>query len=159
MMNERLKEIIRYKTGGAQKEFAALLGWKPPYLAKLLRGDDFGITPVRTILSAFPEIDARWLLFGTGTMLTDDGLGAVRRSVIDGVTALLELEKYMPVMSADELRRFERCVRGGEKPDFSPEELSSLAGRLTERDTELSARFAAANTKQQQRCRHPKAKK
>lgn len=42
-MNSRLLDIIRYKTGGKQSEFAALLGWTPQYLAKLLRGENFGI--------------------------------------------------------------------------------------------------------------------
>lgn len=43
-MNTRLLEIIKYKTGGRQREFADLLGWTPQYLAKLLKGENFGIT-------------------------------------------------------------------------------------------------------------------
>lgn len=68
-MNSRLLEIIRYKTGGRQTPFAELLGWSPQYLTKLLKGDNFGLSPVLTILSAFPEINARWFLFGEGSML------------------------------------------------------------------------------------------
>ena len=68
-MNERLLEIIRYKTGGRQNAFAELMGWSPQYLTKLVKGDNFGLQPVLAILSAFPEINARWLLFGQGSML------------------------------------------------------------------------------------------
>ena len=50
--------------GGRRTEFCKLLGWTPQYLAKLLRGDNFGLQPVLTILSTFPEINARWLLLG-----------------------------------------------------------------------------------------------
>jgi len=64
-LNERLKHLIELKTNGSQKEFAELMGWSPQYLTKLLKGEgEFGLKPVLTILSAFPEIDARWLLFG-----------------------------------------------------------------------------------------------
>lgn len=64
-MNERLKHLIELKTSGNQKEFAELMGWSPQYITKLLKGEgEFGLKPVLTILSAFPEIDARWLLFG-----------------------------------------------------------------------------------------------
>lgn len=65
-MNKRLEEIIRYKTGGEKKAFATLLNWSPPYLSKLLKGVDFGLQPVISIIEAMPEINARWLLTGEG---------------------------------------------------------------------------------------------
>lgn len=64
-MHERLAHIIKLKAGGKQNEFAALMGWSPQYLGKLIRGGNFGLQPVLAILSKFPEIDARWFLFGT----------------------------------------------------------------------------------------------
>ena len=67
-MKDRLQQILDYKTGGKQTPFAKMLGWTPQYLAKLLRGDNFGIQPVITLLSTFPEINARWLLLGDGQM-------------------------------------------------------------------------------------------
>ena len=45
-MNRRLQDIIKYKTGGRQTAFAALLNWSPQYLSKLLKGVDFGLQPV-----------------------------------------------------------------------------------------------------------------
>ena len=46
-----------------------MLGWTPQYIAKLLRGENLGISPVITLLEALPEINARWLLLGQGDML------------------------------------------------------------------------------------------
>lgn len=65
-------DVIRYKTGGRQKPFAEFMGWTPPYLAKLLRGENFGLQPVLSLLEKLPEINARWLLLGQGSMLNDD---------------------------------------------------------------------------------------
>lgn len=36
-MNKRLAQFIEYKTGGNQKEFAALMGLSPQYLYKIER--------------------------------------------------------------------------------------------------------------------------
>ena len=157
-MKDRLKEFIAYKTGGKQTEFCELVGWKPPYLAKLLRGEDFGIKPIITLLSAFPEVDARWLLLGTGTMLTDAKFATVRREMFDNMTTLLDLERYMPVMTADELRSFEGFVTGGGKPDFSPSQLAEWEGKLTDREKNLEAKFAAANNNGKTACRQKKVK-
>jgi len=159
-MKDRLKEFIAYKTGGKQTEFCELVGWKPPYLAKLLRGEDFGIKPIITLLSAFPEVDARWLLLGTGTMLTDAKFATVRREMFDNMTTLLDLEKYMPVMTAEELHSFERFITGGGKPVFSPDVVSVWEQRLNDREQDIAARFAAANFTAQdnRRCRQKKAK-
>lgn len=144
-MSERLEQLIAYKTGGRKTAFCALLGWKPPYLAKLLRGSDFGITPVRTILAAFPEVDARWLLFGTGQMLGEERVSAVRREMLEAVFAVLDLERFMPVMSPEELRQYEAHITTGTRPEFSPETVTAWERRLAHRDAEREARFAACN--------------
>lgn len=101
-MNNRLKEIIVYKTAGRQKEFADLMGWKPPYLAKLLHGDNFGLQPVLTILERLPEIDARWFLLGDGTMLSGTGADFLLHGRI---LSLLEVERCLPVLTPSELSR------------------------------------------------------
>lgn len=145
-MSERLKQIIAYKTGGHKTEFCALLGWKPPYLAKLLRGSDFGITPLRTILAAFPEVDARWFLFGTGQMLGEERMSAVRREMLEAVFAVLDLERFMPVMSPEELHKYEAHITAGTRPDFSPDTVAAWEERLAHRDAERAARFAALNS-------------
>ena len=100
----RLKEIIAYKTDGNKAQFAEMLGWSPQYLNRIISGaGSFGIRPLKAVLSAMPEINARWLLFGTGQMLdrmpSDNAMHRLLR--------LIELERYMPVMSGYELRMLE----------------------------------------------------
>lgn len=68
-MHTRIDTMITHYTDGRRREFAQRLGWSMPYLSKVLRGDAVGLTPVLTILSTFPELNARWLLFGVGKMI------------------------------------------------------------------------------------------
>ncbi len=146
-MNNRLKDIIAYKTGGKKGEFAALLGWTPSYLTKLIKGENFGLQPVVAILTALPEIDARWLILGEGAMLRDDIRGSVRRDIFAKVDDILEVERLMPVMTAEQLHRFEAAVTTGTKVDFSPEERADLQQRLNDIEATIEARFATANQK------------
>lgn len=71
-MKERILQIINYKTGGNKADFAALQGWSPQYLNNLLGGKSLGLTPIVTILTTCPEIDARWLILGEGDMIVND---------------------------------------------------------------------------------------
>ncbi|WP_321437127.1 hypothetical protein [uncultured Bacteroides sp.] len=70
---ERLLLIIDYKTSGHHREFAHLMGWSDQYLSKLVKGGNFGLSPVMAILEKFPEISARWFIFGTGEMIQSKG--------------------------------------------------------------------------------------
>lgn len=140
-MNNRLLEIIRYKTGGKQTEFASLMGWTPQYLSKLLRGENFGITPLVTILERLPEISARWLLLGNGEMLEIGKLFTLQREAFAQVQAILELEKYIPVMSPEEIHEYEQAVTAGRKPVFPPETLEKWREQLNIRQMEMEAYF------------------
>ncbi len=158
-MNKRLQEIIRYKTGGRQTDFASLCGWTPQYLAKLLRGENFGIRPVLTLLEVLPEINARWLLLGQGDMLEIGKLFNLQREAFAQAQAILEIEKYIPFMSPEELHEYEQAVTTGRKPVFSPDTLSSWQRRVSEHETELEAKFADANAKSDTLCRQRTAKR
>lgn len=68
-MGSRLNTLIQYRTDGSRTDFAEIMGWSRPYLSKLLRGESWGIAPVRRIIEVIPEVDARWLLLGEGNML------------------------------------------------------------------------------------------
>lgn len=99
-MKTRLRFIIETKTDGRQSEFAALMGWSPQYLSRLLLGDSgIGLRPVVALLEKFPDIDARWLLLGEGFPFSVN-LDAAKRHLL----RLLSLEKYMPVMSPTYLK-------------------------------------------------------
>ena len=158
-MNNRLQEIIKYKTGGQQSDFANLLGWTPQYLAKLLRGENFGIRPILTLLEKLPEINARWLLLGQGDMLEIGKLFNLQREAFANIQAILEIEKYIPFMSPDELHEYEQAVTTCRKPSFSQDALVYWQQRASEREAELEAKFAAANAKSDIQCKRPTAKK
>lgn len=152
-MNERLLEIIRYKTGGRQNAFAELMGWSPQYLAKLVKGDNFGLQPVLAILSAFPEINARWFLFGQGSMLEVGMMFDLQRQAMSHIQSLLDLDKYIPVMTGEEVREFEEAIKSGHYPIFSPDTLSDLQKRLTERTENVNAIFSQATAKSDSLCK------
>lgn len=159
-MNYRLQQLIEYKTGGKQSEFARLLGWTPQYLSKLLRGEDFGIKPILAILNAIPEVNARWVLCGTGEMIEDAKFSEVRREMLERMQAVLDAEKYMPVMTPSELYDFEQVVLSGRKPEISPSQLSEWERKLTDRNDELDARIATAMAKSRvPKCKQKIAKK
>jgi len=136
-MNERLAQFIEYKTGGNQKEFAALLGWSPQYLHKMLKGDSMGIQPVISLLQTFPELNARWLILGEGFMVD---------SIRNHVFGLLRLEKYIPVMSRDELRELEKG-----RTEFGEQTMQRWKEMLDKRQREVASRFEAAYKKQQEK--------
>ncbi len=48
-MNERLLELIEYKAGGKQIALAEMMRWSPQYIAKLVRGENFGLSPVLAV--------------------------------------------------------------------------------------------------------------
>ena len=157
-MNNRLSDIIKYKTGGRQKTFAELLGWTPQYLAKLLRGANFGLQPVLTLLEKLPEINARWLLLGEGSMLNDDKVSGLRRETYSRVQSILMFDRFLPVMSPDEIRRFEDVLSGKSYPDYSDEEVARWEVLLAEKKETLDAKVNDAISKSMQPCRPSKAR-
>jgi hypothetical protein len=131
-MHNRLIEIIKYRTGGKQTTFASLMGWSPQYLSKLVRGKDFGIAPVIALLKKLPEINARWLLLGEGQMLQDAKLSEVRAVAQTHILSILEMEKYLPVMTPSEVRAFEQMCVGEALPQFSNEQIKEWQKLLSE---------------------------
>ncbi|MFV0506214.1 MAG: hypothetical protein ACK5L5_05830 [Bacteroidales bacterium] len=158
-MNTRLLDIIKYKTGGKQTEFASLMGWSPQYLAKLLRGGNFGLQPVLTVVSHLPEINARWFLLGEGEMILDSKYSNIRKTMHETMVKILDMERYMPVMSPKELREFEQVISGKKKADFSPKTLEKWDNLLSERANGINAKFKAANDKSNELCNQKKVKK
>lgn len=106
-MNSRLLQFIKFACG-RQSVFAERMGWDRQYLSKLTRGIGLGLTPVVSILQEFPELDARWLLLGEGEMLRP-AVSENRRHLVaarDRVARCVELARFLPVMSDDELSEF-----------------------------------------------------
>lgn len=146
-MNNRLLDVIKYKTGGRQNKFAELVGWTPQYLAKLLRGDNFGLQPVLTIMEKLPEINARWFLLGEGAMLNDDKVSGLRRETYSRAQSILMFDRFLPVMSPEQIHRFEDVLGGKSYPDFSDEEVAEWEVLLAARQRSLDARVDDAISK------------
>ena len=151
-MNERLLQFIEYKTNGKQADFALLVGWIPQYVSKLIKGENFGIRPVITLLKTFPELNACWLLTGEGEMLSFNPATSV---IKDRLQRLLELEKYMKVMTPAELHQ----ITEGENLDFPQETFDKWEKLLEERDKEWEERKLEAMNKQKELCKMKIAKK
>lgn len=148
-MNDRLLELIQYKTGGKQADFAEIMGWSPQYLNRLTKGESgIGIRPIIALLERFPELNARWLLLGEGAMITS-GADEVKKRLMQ----LLEIEKYMPVMTPDELR----AITNG-KSEFDALTIERWNVLLEKRNKGINDRFAAAYKKQEELCRRNKVK-
>ena len=158
-MNSRLQEIIKYKTGGRKTAFAELMGWTPQYLAKLLNGENFGLQPVLSVLDRLPEINARWFLFGKGSMFELGKVADLQRETMAHIQELLDLDRYIPYMSPEEIHRFEETLTAGKKPVFSPEAFSRWQERMENRKNEINAKFTEANRKSEELCRQRTARK
>lgn len=158
-MNKRLLKIIDYKARGRQNVFAEMMGWSPQYVAKLVRGDNFGLTPVLAILSTFKDINARWFLFGEGQMFETEKRVELQQQALSVVQSLLDFEKYLPVMSGEQVREYEEAYKSGCAPVYTPDTRRELDMRLTQRTEELNAKFSAATAKSDELCNHKIVKK
>lgn len=128
---------MSYRTGGKQKAFAELMGWTPQYLAKLLRGSNFGLAPVVRLVEVLPEIDARWLLTGEGSMFSPQSHFGV----------LLDMQRYLPVMTEEELSKTAEFVSPLEKGLFSTEFRVLLEKRLVDRFAVADAAYCTKTSK------------
>lgn len=146
-MNTRLLEFIQYKTSGKQAEFAELLGWSPQYLNKLIREGSIGVKPVTALLERFPELNARWLLLGEGAMVTS-GVSEIKNHLF----RLLQIERYMPVMTPDELKHLSEG-----QLDFEPGTFAKWEILLNDRNEQIANRFKEAYKKQDELCKMNKA--
>lgn len=146
-MNNRLREIINYKTKGKQKPFADIVGWSPQYLGKLLHGDDFGLKPVRALLTALPEINARWFLLGQGTMLDGYSASELHRDTVSHIQKVLDLERFLPVMTAEEQKKYRELITGQGNSDFDEETRARWLERILEREQERDTRVEEAISK------------
>lgn len=143
-MNNRLLQIIKYKTDGRKQKFGELMGWSSQYLSKLLRGDNFGLQPVLALLKMFPDIDARWLLLGEGQMLTDTARNRLQRLALQRANALLDLERYVPVMDADELKAYAAALTEGATFAIHPATIAQWEHLVQQHEQAVNERFVKA---------------
>lgn len=140
-MNTRLSQFIDYATGGNKADFARSLGWTPQYLSGMLKDCRIGMNPLLTLLAKYPELNARWLLLGEGAMLTACG-----DAIKSQLTRLLNIEQYLPVMTAEEQQRI---ISGNYS--FDDETYAKWDALLAEKKTSIDGRIKAAMERQKAR--------
>lgn len=140
-MNTRLSQFIDYATGGNKADFARSLGWTPQYLSGMLKDCRIGMNPLLTLLARYPELNARWLLLGEGAMLSACG-DAIKAQL----TRLLNIEQYLPVMTAEE----QQCIISGNY-DFDADTYAKWDALLAEKKTSIDGRIKAAMARQKAR--------
>lgn len=106
-MHRRIKDVVDVFYSGSQKSFSEAVGWSTSYTSAVLSGKtSIGLTPILTILSAIPDLNARWLLFGTGEIVESKAVQkAVSSSLLGIIDKVISLEKYICVMSDDEIQQ------------------------------------------------------
>lgn len=138
-MELRLAQYIQYKTNGKKSDFADKLGWSKQYLNNLLKGTtSIGLAPVATLLKTYPDLSARWLLFGEGSMIV--GIDAEIRKQLYG---LLSLDKYVCVMSPGEIK----AVQAG-KYEWDKETITRWEMLYQERQKRIDEHFRKSMEKQ-----------
>lgn len=140
-MNTRLSQFIDYATGGNKAGFARSLGWTPQYLSCLLKDCRIGMNPILALLTKYPELNARWLLLGEGAMLT-----ACSDAIKAQLTRLLNIEQYLPVMTAEEQQRI---INGN--CSFDDETYAKWDALLAEKKASIDGRIKAAMERQESR--------
>lgn len=85
-IKERTLEFIKYK-GISVKEFEIRCGMSNGYVSSMRKG--FGADKLGNVLSAFPELNREWLLYGEGEMLSSTAhpLAAGTRPRVDQYAA------------------------------------------------------------------------
>ena len=98
-------------------------------------------------------------MLGSGEMFEMGKLFDLQRETMSHIQELLNLDKYIPYMSAEEVREFEEAVKSGRKPVYSPDTVAKWEERLSEREKELNAKFAAASEESDRLCSQKKTRK
>ncbi len=140
-MNTRLSQFIDYATGGNKAGFARSLGWTPQYLSCLLKDCRIGMSPLLALLAKYPELNARWLLLGEGAMLT-----ACSDAIKAQLTRLLNIEQYLPVMTAEE----QQDIIDGNY-NFDADTIAKWNELLIEKKSTIDGRIKAAMERQEAR--------
>lgn len=138
---DRIKIIIQQKAKN-QKEFAEMMGWSQTYVSKISTQQKPGLTPIMQILEKFKDIDARWLLFGEGYIF-----GSIEQGILRRITFLLDIERYIPVMSERELQAYLDAIQGRNETLFSDEVIKKWQELLSEKNRDRDARIYEAMRK------------
>ena len=95
------------------------------------------------LMDSASGINARWLLLGEGQMMADATAG-----VRDKLLRILDLERYIPVMTEEEVR-----MLADGRTDFPADTVARWRTALEIRKEEIDSRFREAYKRQEELCR------
>ena len=101
-IKERTIEFIKRK-GIKMKTFEELCGLSSGYVTSMRNG--YGSEKLKNVLTAFPELNREWLLYGEGEMLNDDqketGMAAiVNNQVGNGNNFSAPVDRFLDELAA-----------------------------------------------------------
>lgn len=96
---ERLQKVISLKADNAEM-FERMMEWEGG--STLAEPTD---SMLKDVLFKFKDISARWLLFGEGFIF-----GSPADGIVQKLTFLVNLQRYVPVMTEEEKIRYEDAI-------------------------------------------------
>lgn len=149
-MNTRLAKLIEVAYNGRQVDFADEVGMSAPQVNAYINGKKgLGITAVTTILKAMPELNARWLILGEGNMFLNDKVDVLRERMLRRAEHLATAERYIAVMSPEELVQFNQCLFSHRIFKYTAEQLERWQQLAEERNARHVEAMAKALGKKQ----------
>lgn len=145
-INERIKQLIDFKCDGNQRKFAETINFAPQVLFNIVSGrrskPSFDV--LNAILSSFDDINAEWLLQGTGNMIkTTDHLKNIDESITEfrfSQNSMIEqfqeniklLKKYVAVLEERNniLQNENSQLKKERQPPFYPERVAESEQKL-----------------------------
>lgn len=148
-INERISYIVHIKTEGSLTKFSEVLETTPQYVNMITKnGGSVGLDPITKILRAYPDIDARWLILGEGyPFIMNSEATNLKKAITDKVSFLLNIEKYIPVMSTEHLNALSEFTQSGKDPMFTDDDLKLWDNALIERNKLISDKISDAMNK------------
>lgn len=92
-------------------------------------------------------------------MIDNSKYSETRKILNENMIKVLDVERYMSVMSPEELRDFELIATGSKKLDFSPETIERWNKTLQYNEDSLNAKIKAINGKPKKICKQKIVKK
>jgi len=85
-INLRINQLVAIKAGGNKSQFAKQIGWVPQYMTRVTKEDGpTGLAVVEQILTAFKDVNPRWLIFGEGEPLV------LRSDLLSEINSLISI--------------------------------------------------------------------
>ena len=158
-IQDRIIEIIDYKTQGNKKRFSFEIGVPQTQMTQVARGRSIGITFVCRILSRYPDISARWLLLGEGTMLNMEAQNDLRTDLLNHVQMVLQLDRFVSVMTGEELSQYISTLNNPSLLILPDAKIQEWEQREILRDKEINKRIEAAIQESNRLCKQKKVRK